>query len=145
MSAAVEKDKDLTHTSTQLRSLLSRFINKVLDRDPTLTRDTAMEIFKQALSESGSGSGSSSSSSSCNNNNNGSGSLKGDKIGSGGGADDGKLLLQIPEMIDVIQTDFLFSLSVSVKAYIKQNTFLSFFLSKKRSVLKVSKSLSLLY
>ncbi len=135
MSAVVEKEKDCDNTGTgtglpvnaQLRSLLGRFATKVLDRDPTLTRDKAMALFKQALAESGS----SRSSNSNYNNNNGSGSLKGDKIGSGGGADDGKLLMQIPEMIDVIQTDFLFALSVSVCESKRQN----------RSVYKVSKSI----
>ena len=124
MSAVVEKEKDRElsntngiNTNTQLRSLLSRFATKVLDRDPTLTRDKATAVFKQALAESGS------SSSNSRNNKNGSGGLKGDKIGSGDGTDDDddKLFMQIPEMIDVIQTDFLFALSVSVcmKANIK--------------------------
>ncbi len=124
MSAVVEEEKDRElsntngiNTNTQLRSLLSRFATKVLDRDPTLTRDKATAVFKQALAESGSSSNSS-------NNKNGSGGIKGDKIGSGDGTDDDndKLLMQIPEMIDVIQTDFLFALSVSVcmKANIKR-------------------------
>ena len=58
-------------------------------------------------------------------------SVSGTDVRNGGGADDGKLLMQIPEMIDVIQTDFLFALSVSVCESKRQN----------RSVYKVSKSI----
>ncbi len=90
MSEVVEKDK-VKERNIPLQSFLSRFVNKVLDRDPTLTRDKAMSLFKQALTES-----------------DGPTHQKG-----GSGSFEDKLLIQIHEMIDAIQTDFLFSLSVS--------------------------------